>query len=159
MESMLMIAAMIAIMYFFMIRPENKRKKQAQEMRDNLKKGDIITSIGGIVGKIVYVTPKNTVIIETSEDRVRLEIAKWAVSSLGVQDTEQAEAVKTDSGDKKESAVSLDKKPEAQSQLNGAPGHVPPNAPERRPQTCGHMALVPNAPTCSGMPVKERKKP
>ena len=119
MESMLMIAAMIAIMYFFMIRPENKRKKQAQEMRDNLKKGDIITSIGGIVGKIVYVTPKNTVIIETSEDRVRLEIAKWAVSSLGVQDTEQAEAVKTDSGDKKEAAVSLDKPSETQ--LNGAP--------------------------------------
>ena len=121
MESMLMIAAMIAIMYFFMIRPENKRKKQAQEMRDNLKKGDIITSIGGIVGKIVYVTPKNTVIIETSEDRVRLEIAKWAVSSLGVQDTEQAEASRADSGEKKEAAVSLDKKPEAQSQLNGAP--------------------------------------
>ncbi|MBQ6207435.1 MAG: preprotein translocase subunit YajC [Oscillospiraceae bacterium] len=121
MESMLMIAAMIAIMYFFMIRPENKRKKQAQEMRDNLKKGDIITSIGGIVGKIVYVTPKNTVIIETSEDRVRLEIAKWAVSSLGVQDTEQAEASRADSGEKKEAAVSLDKKPETQSQLNGAP--------------------------------------
>ncbi len=120
MESMLMIAAMIAIMYFFMIRPENKRKKQAQEMRDSLKKGDIITSIGGIVGKIVYVTPKNTVIIETSEDRVRLEIAKWAVSSLGVQDTEQAEASRA-SGEKKDAAVSLDKKPEAQSQLNGAP--------------------------------------
>ena len=121
MESMLMIAAMIAIMYFFMIRPENKRKKQAQEMRDNLKKGDIITSIGGIVGKIVYVTPKNTVIIETSEDRVRLEIAKWAVSSLGVQDTEQAEASRADSGekDKKEAVVSLDKPSETQ--LNGAP--------------------------------------
>ena len=119
MESMLMIAAMIAIMYFFMIRPENKRKKQAQEMRDNLKKGDIITSIGGIVGKIVYVTPKNTVIIETSEDRVRLEIAKWAVSSLGVQDTEQAEASRADGGEKKEAAVSLDKKPETQ--LNGSP--------------------------------------
>ena len=120
MESMLMIAAMIAIMYFFMIRPENKRKKQAQEMRDSLKKGDVITTIGGIVGKIVYVTPKNTVIVETSEDRVRLEIAKWAVSSLGVQDTEQAEAVKTEADEKKEAAVSLDKKPET-TQLNGSP--------------------------------------
>ena len=49
-ESLLMIVAMFAIMYFLMIRPENKRKKQAQEMRDNLKKGDVITSIGGIVG-------------------------------------------------------------------------------------------------------------
>ena len=120
MESMLMIAAMIAIMYFFMIRPENKRKKQAQEMRDSLKKGDVITSIGGIVGKIVYVTPNNTVIVETSEDRVRLEIAKWAVSSLGVQSTEQAEPVKTESADKdKDAPVQLDKKSETQ--LNGAP--------------------------------------
>jgi preprotein translocase subunit YajC len=118
MESMLMIAAMIAIMYFFMIRPENKRKKQAQEMRDNLKKGDVITTIGGIIGKIVYVTQKNTVIIETSEDRVRLEVAKWAVSSLGVQDTEQAEAVKPESGEKTE-PVALEKKSETQ--LNGAP--------------------------------------
>ncbi|MBQ9521640.1 MAG: preprotein translocase subunit YajC [Oscillospiraceae bacterium] len=117
MESMLMIAAMIAIMYFFMIRPENKRKKQAQEMRDSLKKGDVITTIGGIVGKIVYVTPNNTVIVETSEDRVRLEIAKWAVSSLGVQGTEQAEPVTTESADKEK--VTLDKK--AETRLNGAP--------------------------------------
>ncbi|MBQ6987275.1 MAG: preprotein translocase subunit YajC [Oscillibacter sp.] len=110
MESMLMIAAMIAIMYFFMIRPENKRKKQAQEMRDSLKKGDVITSIGGIVGKIVYVTPNNTVIVETSEDRVRLEIAKWAVSSLGVQSTEQAEPVTPEPADKdKDTPVTLDK--------------------------------------------------
>ncbi len=117
MESMLMIAAMIAIMYFFMIRPENKRKKQAQEMRDSLKKGDVITTIGGIVGKIVYVTPNNTVIMETSEDRVRLEIAKWAVSSLGVQGTEQAEPVTTDAADKEQ--VKLEKKPETR--LNGVP--------------------------------------
>ena len=120
MESMLMIAAMIAIMYFFMIRPENKRKKQAQEMRDSLKKGDVITTIGGIVGKIVYVTPNNTVIMETSEDRVRLEIAKWAVSSLGVQSTEQAEPVAAESADKEKAApVQLDKK--AGTQLNGTP--------------------------------------
>ncbi|MBR3570248.1 MAG: preprotein translocase subunit YajC [Oscillibacter sp.] len=118
MESMLMIAAMIAIMYFFMIRPENKRKKQAQEMRDSLKKGDVITTIGGIIGKIVYVTQKNTVIIETSEDRVRIEVAKWAVSSLGVQDTEQAEAAKKPESEAKE-PVALDKKLETQ--LNGAP--------------------------------------
>lgn len=117
MESMLMIAAMIAIMYFFMIRPENKRKKQAQEMRDSLKKGDVITTIGGIVGKIVYVTPNNTVIVETSEDRVRLEIAKWAVSSLGVQGTEQAEPVTTEAADKEK--VALDKK--AETRLNGTP--------------------------------------
>lgn len=88
-----MIVLMFAIMYFLMIRPENKRKKKAQEMRDSLKKGDVITSIGGIVGKIVQVN-KDTIIIETSEDRVRMELTKWAVSSVGVQTGEQPEQPK-----------------------------------------------------------------
>ena len=89
----LMLVLMFALMYFMMIRPENKRKKKAQEMRDSLKKGDVITSIGGIVGKIVSVT-KDTIIIETSEDRVRMELTKWAVSSVGVQSSEQPEELK-----------------------------------------------------------------
>ena len=93
-----MIVLMFAIMYFLMIRPENKRKKKAQEMRDSLKKGDVITSIGGIVGKIVQVN-KDTIIIETSEDRVRMELTKWAVSSVGVQTGEQPEELKK--GEKK----------------------------------------------------------
>lgn len=97
----IMIVLMFAIMYFLMIRPENKRKKKAQEMRDSLKKGDVITSIGGIVGKIVHVN-KDTIIIETSEDRVRMELTKWAVSSVGVQTGEQPEQPKKD--EKKEEA-------------------------------------------------------
>ena len=91
MESMIMIVALMARMYFF--RPENKRKKQAQNMRDSLKKGDMITTIGGIVGKIVMVNP-NTIVIETSDDRVRMELTKWAVSQVGVQTGEQPEAEK-----------------------------------------------------------------
>ena len=82
--SLIMIVAMIAVMYFLMIRPENKRKKEAQAMRENLKKGDVITTIGGIVGKIVMVG-EGTIIIETSDDRVRMELTKWAVSTVGVQ--------------------------------------------------------------------------
>lgn len=93
--TIIMLIAMVAIMYFLMIRPENKRKKKAQEMRDSLKKGDIITSIGGIIGRIVFVG-KDTIIIETSDDRVRMEITKWAVSSVGVQNTEQPEEKKED---------------------------------------------------------------
>ena len=95
----IMLVLMFAIMYFMMIRPENKRKKKAQEMRDSLKKGDVITSIGGIVGKIVQVN-KDTIIIETSEDRVRMELTKWAVSSVGVQTGEQPDQPKK--GEKKE---------------------------------------------------------
>ena len=91
--TILMLIVMVAIMYFLMIRPENKRKKKAQEMRDSLKKGDTITSIGGIIGRIVSVG-KDTIVIETSDDRVRMELTKWAVSSVGVQSGEQPEEKK-----------------------------------------------------------------
>lgn len=91
--TILMLVVMLAIMYFLIIRPENKRKKKAQEMRDSLKKGDVITSIGGIIGKIVSVG-KDTIVIETSDDRVRMELTKWAVSSVGVQSGEQPEEKK-----------------------------------------------------------------
>ena len=77
---LLPLVVMVALMYFLMIRPENKRKKQAEEMRNSLKKGDQITTIGGIVGKIVQVTDEN-IVIETSDDRVRMELTKWAVST------------------------------------------------------------------------------
>ena len=100
--SIIMIVAMIAIMYFLMIRPENKRKKEAQNMRNNLKKGDIITTIGGIVGKIVMVN-KDTIVIETSDDRVRMELTKWSVSTVGVQSNEVAETKeKKDAEEKKD---------------------------------------------------------
>lgn len=95
MESIIMMVVLIAVFYFLLIRPENKRKKQAQDMRNSLKKGDTITSIGGIVGKVVQVND-STIIIETSEDRVRMELTKWAVSTVGVQTGEQPEAKKKD---------------------------------------------------------------
>lgn len=91
--SIVMLVVMLAIFYFLLIRPENKRKKKAQEMRDGLKKGDTVTTIGGIVGKIVHVN-KDTIVIETSDDRVRMELTKWAVSSVGVQTGEQPEEPK-----------------------------------------------------------------
>ena len=106
--TILMLIVMVAIMYFLMIRPENKRKKKAQEMRDSLKNGDIITTIGGIIGKIVSVT-KDTIVIETSDDRVRMELAKWAVSSVGVQNTEQPEEKK----DEKKPAKKEEEKPKS----------------------------------------------
>ena len=80
MESMIMIIAMLAMLYFFMIRPENKRKKEAQKMRDSLTVGDVITTIGGITGTICAVK-ENTVVIESGADRVRIEFLKSAISS------------------------------------------------------------------------------
>ena len=88
MSMILMLVLLFAMMYFLMIRPENKRKKKLQDMRESLKKGDTVTTIGGIVGKIVRIT-NDTIIFETSEDRVRIEVAKWAISTTGVQTEEQ----------------------------------------------------------------------
>lgn len=74
------IIAMFAILYFLMIRPENKRKKEAERMRSALKVGDEITTIGGIVGTVVDVK-EDRFVVETSADRVRLELMKWALST------------------------------------------------------------------------------
>ncbi len=75
-----MIVGMIAIFYFLMIRPENKRKKEAEQMRNNLSVGDSITTIGGIVGTIVSIK-EDKFVIETGADQVRIEFCKWALST------------------------------------------------------------------------------
>lgn len=86
MEGILMIALMLGAMYFFMIRPENKKRKAAEQMRNSLAVGDVITTIGGIVGTICAVK-ETTIVIETGADRVRVEFTKWAVSSKGTEAT------------------------------------------------------------------------
>ena len=78
--TVIMLVAMFALLYFVMIRPENKRKKEAEQMRSNLKVGDDITTIGGITGKVVTVKDDRFV-IETGADQVRIEFTKWALSS------------------------------------------------------------------------------
>lgn len=80
MPTLLMMVAIFAVFYFLMIRPENKRKKKAQEMRDSVSVGDKIVTIGGMVGKVVHVTD-DKITFETGEDRVRIEVNKWAISS------------------------------------------------------------------------------
>ena len=89
MEVWIMIIAMFALMYFLMIRPENKRKKEAQNMRDSLAVGDEITTIGGITGTICAVK-ENTIVIESGADRVRVELTKWAVSTKNAHGAEPA---------------------------------------------------------------------
>ena len=79
-STILMLVMMIAVFYFMLIRPENKRKKEAEQMRSAVKKGDKITTIGGIVGTVVDVK-ENNIVIETSADQVRIELAKWALST------------------------------------------------------------------------------
>jgi len=89
--TLMMLVVMIAIFYFMLIRPENKRKKEAEQMRNTLKKGDWLTTIGGLYGKVVAITDR-TVVLETSEDRVRVEFLKSAIGTVGTLDEQQAAA-------------------------------------------------------------------
>ena len=79
-STILMLVAMVGVFYFMMIRPENKRKKEAEQLRNDLKVGDQITTIGGIIGTVVSVKDDKFV-IETSADQVRIELHKWALST------------------------------------------------------------------------------
>lgn len=76
----IMLVAMVAIFYFMLIRPENKRKKEAEELRSSLKVGDQITTIGGVSGTVVNVK-EDKFVIETGADQVRIEFQKWALST------------------------------------------------------------------------------
>lgn len=75
-----MLLIMVGVFYFMLIRPENKRKKEAEQLRSALKTGDKITTIGGITGTVVDVK-SDTFVMETSADQVRMELAKWALST------------------------------------------------------------------------------
>lgn len=76
----LLIVALFAIMYFVMIRPQKKQQKKDQEMRNALQIGDEITTIGGIMGRVVTFK-EDSLIIETGADRNKMKITRWAVQT------------------------------------------------------------------------------
>ena len=76
-------AAIFLALYFFLIRPSSKRKKQEAELRNNLEIGDEITTIGGIVGRVVAIKEEeDEIIIETGSDRCKLKMKRWCISSV-----------------------------------------------------------------------------
>lgn len=77
---LIMMVLMLVLFYFMLIRPENKRKKEAEQMRNAVKTGDKIITIGGITGTVVNVK-ENRIVLETGADQVRIEVEKWAISS------------------------------------------------------------------------------
>lgn len=89
MSSIIFLVIIFVVFYFFLIRPENKRKKKLNEMRSNISLGDEIVTIGGIMGKVVQVT-EDTITFETGEDRVRIQVTKWAISSNVREEKERA---------------------------------------------------------------------
>ena len=70
---------MVVLMYFLTIRPHKKKQKEEQAMRDNIQVGDEITTIGGIIGRVVTVK-EDSIIIETGADKNKLKFARWSIS-------------------------------------------------------------------------------
>ena len=79
-----MLVVLFAVMYFVMIRPQKKQEKEANNMRNSLQVGDEITTIGGIVGRIVRIK-EETCVIETSKDGTKIRILKSAIKSVDVK--------------------------------------------------------------------------
>lgn len=82
--SIALIAVMFVAMYFFMIRPQKKQEREVNDMRNNLQVGDEITTIGGIIGKIVSIK-EETLMIETGHDRTKIRILRTAVRNVDVK--------------------------------------------------------------------------
>lgn len=73
-----MMAVLFGVMYFLMIRPQKKQQKKDQEMRDSTQVGDEVTTIGGIIGRVVTVK-EDSIVIETGADRNKMKITRWAI--------------------------------------------------------------------------------
>ncbi|MEG1633108.1 MAG: preprotein translocase subunit YajC [Oscillospiraceae bacterium] len=96
-SSIFFLVIIFVVFYFFLIRPENKRKKKLSEMRSSLSVGDEIVTIGGIMGKIVQAT-EDTITFETGEDRVRIQVTKWAISTNVREEKAKAQQQQQQSG-------------------------------------------------------------
>ena len=101
MESIMLIVVYVAIfaaLYFFMIRPNSKRKKEEAELRNSVTVGDNIITIGGIMGRVVAVKEdEDAIVIETSSDRTKIMFKKWCISTVV-----REEATPVVNGEKKE---------------------------------------------------------
>ena len=87
--SFLPLVLIIVFFYFFLIRPQRKRDKETQQMRNSIEVGDEIVSIGGIIGTVVSIR-EDMLVIETGGDRCKIRLARWAVQ----QNNSAAEASK-----------------------------------------------------------------
>ena len=87
-----LIVGFVAVRYFFMIRPNKKRQQEMLKMRESLKQGDSIITIGGIKGKVVKVTD-DSVVIETSSEKTKMEFLKSAIHTVVTKSDEKCDEV------------------------------------------------------------------
>ena len=87
----IMTVVMVLALYFFIIRPQSKKQKEEEAMRGSLEIGDEITTIGGIVGRVVNInSDAETMIIETGADRTKIKFKTWALSSINTEKSKPA---------------------------------------------------------------------
>lgn len=79
---------MFVVFYFLLIRPQKKRDKEVQKMRENIEIADEIVTIGGIIGRIVSIKD-DTIVIETAGDRSKIRLARWSIQQ-NITATERA---------------------------------------------------------------------
>ena len=92
-QPILMLVLMVALFYFMLIRPQRKRDKAERDMRNSISIGDEISTIGGFIGKVVNIKD-DVFIIETSSDRTKLKVYRWAIRGKEAEPTESVEAPK-----------------------------------------------------------------
>lgn len=92
------IVLLIVFFYFFMIRPQRKQEKKDAEMRDALQVGDEVTTIGGIIGKVVSIK-EETFVLETTKDRTRIRFLRGAIRSVDVKIADVVAAQKAEAED------------------------------------------------------------
>ena len=79
--SLMPMILMIALLYFLMIRPQQKKQKEEQKMRNSLRVGDELTTIGGVKGRVVSIKD-DTIVLETGNDRTKIQFEKWAIQTV-----------------------------------------------------------------------------
>ena len=94
-----------AAMYFILIRPQRKKQKEEDAMRSSIEIGDDVTTIGGIVGKVIAIRDDDeTFVLETGSDKTRIRFKKWAISSVDTPDKQPKKDDKKAKKDKKAKA-------------------------------------------------------
>ena len=88
----IMLVALGVVVYFFMIRPQKKQEKKDAEMRGALQVGDEVTTIGGIIGKVVSIK-EDTFVLETTKDKTKIRFLRGAIRSVDVKAADIANAI------------------------------------------------------------------
>ena len=110
----------IVVFYFILIRPQNKKNKQVAQMRDSIKRGDWVTSIGGLKGRVVRVK-EDLLTIEVGSDKVKLDIMRWGISKIDEAGPEKEKKATTKAESEKDDKKEEDEPKRKPKKLTAAP--------------------------------------